>query len=62
MKKIWPFTFYFLYFAAFSSALPFFVLFYQGLGFSGTQIGLLTVDHSVCLALLDRPGRREAVA
>lgn len=42
MKKFWPFTFYFLYFAALSSAMPFFVLFYQGLGFSGTQIGLLT--------------------
>lgn len=42
MKKIWPFTFYFLYFAAFASLLPYFVLFYQGLGFSGTQIGLLT--------------------
>lgn len=42
MKKIWPFTFYFLYFAAFASALPFFVLFYQELGFTGTQIGLLT--------------------
>ena len=42
MQKIWPFTFYFLYFAALSSAMPFFVLFYQGLGFSGAQIGLLT--------------------
>jgi MFS transporter, PPP family, 3-phenylpropionic acid transporter len=42
MKKIWPFTFYFLYFAAFSALLPFFVLFYQELGFDGTQIGLLT--------------------
>lgn len=42
MKKIWPFTFYFLYFAAFASLMPFFVLFYQGLGFSGPQIGLLT--------------------
>jgi PPP family 3-phenylpropionic acid transporter len=42
VKKIWPFTFYLLYFAAFSSAMPFFVLFYQGLGFTGTQIGLLT--------------------
>jgi len=42
MKKIWPFSFYFLYFAAFASLLPFFVLFYQGLGFSGGQIGLLT--------------------
>jgi PPP family 3-phenylpropionic acid transporter len=42
MKKIWPFSFYFLYFAAFASLLPYFVLFYQGLGFNGTQIGLLT--------------------
>src|SRR5688500_187919 len=42
MKKIWPFTFYFLYFSAFAALLPFFVLFYQGLGFNGAQIGLLT--------------------
>ena len=42
MKKIWPFSFYFLYFAAFASLLPFFVLFYQRIGFNGTQIGLLT--------------------
>lgn len=42
MKKIWPFTFYFLYFAAFASLLPFFVIFYQSLGFNGAQIGLLT--------------------
>ena len=42
MKKIWPFSFYFLYFAAMSALMPFFVLFYQRLGFSGAQIGLLT--------------------
>lgn len=42
MKKIWPFTFYFLYFASLAALMPFFVLFYQRLGFSGTQIGLLT--------------------
>ncbi len=42
MKKIWPFSFYFLFFAAFASLLPFFVIFYQELGFNGTQIGLLT--------------------
>lgn len=42
MRKIWPFSFYFLYFAAMASLLPFFVLFYQSLGFSGAQIGLLT--------------------
>ena len=42
MKRSWPFTFYFLYFASLASTLPFFVLFYQQLGFSGTEIGLLT--------------------
>lgn len=42
MKKIWPFSYYFLYFAAFSALIPFFVIFYQQLGFSGTEIGLLT--------------------
>jgi PPP family 3-phenylpropionic acid transporter len=42
MKKIWPFSFYFLYFAAFASLVPFFVIFYQELGFNGIQIGLLT--------------------
>jgi PPP family 3-phenylpropionic acid transporter len=42
MKKIWPFSFYFLYFAAFAALLPFLVLFYQQLGFSGAQIGMLT--------------------
>ena len=42
MKKIWPFSFYFLFFAAMSSLMPFLVLFYQGRGFNGAQIGLLT--------------------
>ena len=42
MKLSWPFSFYFLYFAALSSFMPFLVLFYQELKFNGTQIGLLT--------------------
>ena len=42
MKKIWPFMFYLLHFAALSSFMPFLVLFYQGLEFTGAQIGLLT--------------------
>jgi PPP family 3-phenylpropionic acid transporter len=42
MRKIWPFSFYFLYFAAVASHAPYMVLFYQSLEFSGTQIGLLT--------------------
>ena len=41
MKKIWPFSFYFLNYAAFAALLPFFVIFYQGLDFTGAQIGLL---------------------
>jgi len=42
MRKIWPFTFNFLLFAGIASVSPFIVLYYQGLGFAGTQIGLLT--------------------
>lgn len=40
--RLWPFTFYFLLFAAVASSLPFFVLYYQELDFTGAQIGLLT--------------------
>lgn len=42
MRKIWPFTFNFLLFAGIASVSPFIVLYYQGLGFTGAQIGLLT--------------------
>ncbi len=42
MNKIWPFTLNFLLFAAMAFVAPFLVLYYQGLGFSGAQIGLLT--------------------
>jgi PPP family 3-phenylpropionic acid transporter len=42
MKRIWPFAFSFLFFASIASVSPFIVLYYQGLGFTGTQIGLLT--------------------
>ena len=43
MKKLfWPFSFYFLYYAAMASFMPFIVLFYQQLQFNGAQIGLLT--------------------
>lgn len=42
MKKIWPFSFYFLYYAALSFFMPFIVLFYQELVFTGPQIALLT--------------------
>jgi MFS family permease len=42
MKKIWPFSFYFLYYAAFACYMPYFVLYYRQIGFSGAQIGMLT--------------------
>ena len=42
MRKIWPFTLSFLLFAAMASVSPFMVLYYQGLDFTGAQIGLLT--------------------
>lgn len=42
MKKIWPFLFYFTFFAAASGLFPFTALYYQSIGLSGTQIGLLT--------------------
>ncbi len=42
MKKTSPFMFYMLYFAAISFFMPYLVLYFQGLGFSGAEIGLLT--------------------
>lgn len=42
MKKIYPFLFYLLYFGANAFFLPYIVLYYQSLGFTGTQIGLLS--------------------
>jgi PPP family 3-phenylpropionic acid transporter len=42
MKKIWPFLFYFFFYVAASGLLPFTALYYQSIGLSGAQIGLLT--------------------
>ena len=42
MKKLWPFTFNFLLNAGAACVVPFMVLYYQELGFTGTQIGILT--------------------
>ena len=42
MRRIWPFTFYFLYFAALAAFSPYVVLFWQSIGLSGAQIGLLS--------------------
>jgi len=42
MRKFWPFSFYFLYYAALAMFMPFIVLFYQSVPFNGPQIALLT--------------------
>lgn len=42
MRRIWPFSFSFLWFASVALIVPFVVLYYQELGFTGPQIGLLT--------------------
>jgi MFS family permease len=41
MKKIWPFSFYFLYYAAASGVFPYAALYYKSIGLSGAQVGLL---------------------
>src|SRR5437899_11515146 len=42
MRKFWPFLANVLFFAALACVLPFLILYYERLGFSGPQIGLLT--------------------
>jgi MFS family permease len=42
MKQAWPFLFYLSFFAAASALFPFTALYYQSIGLSGAQIGLLT--------------------
>lgn len=54
MRKIWPFTFYLLYFAANAFFLPYLVLYYQSLDFSATQIGLL-IAISPLITLIGAP-------
>lgn len=41
MTKTWPFLFYFLYYAAVSGVFPFAALYYQSIGLSGAQVGVL---------------------
>ena len=40
--RLWPFLFYFSFYAALSTLYPYLALYYQGLGLTGAQIGLLT--------------------
>jgi MFS family permease len=41
MQKVWPFSLNFLFFAGVAFVLPFMVLYYQSLGLTGTEIGIL---------------------
>ena len=54
MKKVSAFTFYLLYYAALACLMPFVVLYYQHLGFTGAQIGLLA-GMSPLIALVGAP-------
>jgi len=54
MKKIWPFLFYFFFFAAASGLFPFTALYYQSIGLSGAQIGLL-VGSAPLITLIGAP-------
>jgi PPP family 3-phenylpropionic acid transporter len=54
MKKATPFLFYFLFYAANAAYMPYLVLYYQSLGFTGTQIGLLA-SLSPLLFMLGAP-------
>lgn len=54
MKKFWSFSYYFVYFAGMSAFIPYIVLYYQSIGFSGTQIGLL-VAISPLISLVGAP-------
>lgn len=52
MKRYWPpFTYYFLYFVALAAFAPYGVLFWQSLGFTGPQIGILSFIPPVVMLL-----------
>jgi len=65
----WPFTFYFLQYAASATLAPFLVLYYQEIGFTGVQIGLLAgitplitfLSAPVWTRLADRTGRHRVL-
>ncbi len=54
MKKATPFAFYILYYSAAAFLTPYLVLYFQQLGFSGTQIGIL-VGIAPLLVLVGAP-------
>ncbi len=51
MRRIYPFTFYLVYFAATVFFQPNFIVYFQKLGFSGTQIGFLAAMTPLVIML-----------
>jgi PPP family 3-phenylpropionic acid transporter len=66
---VWPFSFYFLFFAGVASFFPYLVLYYQSLSFTGAQIGLLAgiaplitlVSLPLMTGLADRTNRHRLI-
>jgi MFS transporter, PPP family, 3-phenylpropionic acid transporter len=54
MKKVWPFLFYFFFYVAGAGLFPYFALYYQSIGLSGAEIGLLT-GMSPLITLISAP-------
>ena len=54
MRLVWPFSFYFMYFAGMAAFIPYVVLYYQSIRLSGAQIGLL-VAISPLIGLVGGP-------
>ncbi|MCU0509801.1 MAG: MFS transporter [Anaerolineae bacterium] len=51
MRRIWPFTFYFLYFAALAAFQPYIVLYWQSVGLTGPQIGIVSFTVPLVIML-----------
>src|SRR5512139_559301 len=68
-RIIWPFSFNIFLYAGFAFSWPFLVLFYQSIGFSGAQIGVLTgitplvtiLSTPLWTSLADASGRHRLV-
>jgi PPP family 3-phenylpropionic acid transporter len=66
---VWPFSLYFLVFAGVATSLPYLVLYYQSLSFTGAQIGLLAgiaplialVSLPLVTGLADRTSRHRLI-
>jgi PPP family 3-phenylpropionic acid transporter len=68
-KLVWPFSFYFLFFASVAAHLPYRVLYFQSLDFTGAQIGLLVgitplislVSLPIMTGLADRTNKHRVI-